>query len=292
MIRRVPLDRVEDAVQAIAEDGGVVLTGFTPASQLEQVNQDVGELLMSRTSEEDLYNGRVYRGLVYGLSTTLREKWILNANLQSIVNHFLETVNPPDVDKNSARGRSTKAILSQATSILTLPGGAAQALHRDDSIWQKSHASQEASGYRLGSDLGVALLVPGVPTTHANGATLFVPGSHLWEDGRDAADEEVLAVEMQPGEAFLFLGSVLHAGGANSTQIPRLMHAIFFCRSWVRPEANEFAWWTRAEVDTWSIEAQRLAGYVTDKMLGICDNGDPIDALRRRDEGNLASHAG
>lgn len=119
-----------------------------------------------------IYNGRIYCGHLYGLSETAREEWALDPNIQLIVNHFLRTVNPPEVDKNSMRARSTNAILSQANSILTLPGGAGQALHRDDSIWQKVHPSQEESGYCLGSDLGIALLVPGVQTTRANGATL------------------------------------------------------------------------------------------------------------------------
>ncbi|KAF5129865.1 Dioxygenase swnH1 [Metarhizium anisopliae] len=284
MARRVPLDRPEEAIRVVKEDGGVILTGFTSAGQVDKVNQDIEEIMTKRKSDEAfkaIYNGRIYCGHLYGLSETAREEWALDPNIQSIVNHFLRTVNPPEVDKNSMRARSTNAILSQANSILTLPGGAGQALHRDDSIWQKVHPSQEESGYCLGSDLGIALLVPGVQTTRANGATLFVPGSHIWGDAREATDDQVRAVEMQPGEAFLFLGSALHGGGANSTQIPRLLHAIFFCRSWVRPEANEFAWWTEEEVQKWSADAQRLAGYVTDNMLGICDDGDPIDALRR-----------
>ncbi|KAG8416319.1 hypothetical protein J3458_006911 [Metarhizium acridum] len=266
MARRVPLDLPEEAIRVIKEDGGVILTAFTSASQVKQVNQDVNETMARRKSDEvhsplflatpvaskanhvprpsqafkALYNGRIYCGLLYGLSETAREEWALNPDMQSIVNHFLRTVNPPEVDKNSMRARSTNAILSQANSILTLPGGAGQALHRDDSIWQKVHRSQEESGYCLGSDLGIALLVPGVQTTRANGATLFVPGSHLWGDAREATDDQVRAVEMQPGEAFLFLGSALHGGGANSTQTPRLLHAIFFCRSWVRPEVGSF----------------------------------------------------
>ncbi|KID79701.1 phytanoyl-CoA dioxygenase family protein, partial [Metarhizium brunneum ARSEF 3297] len=220
MARRVPLDRPEEAIRVVKEDGGVILTGFTSAGQVDKVNQDTEEIMTRRKSDEAfkaIYNGRIYCGHLYGLSETAREEWALDPNIQSIVNHFLRTVNPPEVDKNSMRARSTNAILSQANSILTLPGGAGQALHRDDSIWQKVHPSQEESGYCLGSDLGIALLVPGVQTTRANGATL----------------------------------------------------------------ANEFAWWTEEEVQKWSVDAQRLAGYVTDKMLGICDDGDPIDALRR-----------
>lgn len=34
-------------------------------------------------------------------------------------------------------------------------------------------------------------------------------------------------------------------------------------------------------MESWSPEAQKLAGYATDRMLGICDDGDPLEALRR-----------
>lgn len=103
----------------------------------------------------------------------------MDSGLQHIVNHFLHTSNSTDVDPNSPIGRRTDSILSQATSIATLEGGLAQALHRDDSIWQHVHPNQEKSGYRLGTDLGMGLLVPGVNTTMANGATL-VCQSCMW----------------------------------------------------------------------------------------------------------------
>ena len=91
------------------------------------------------------------------------------------------------MDLNSTTGRRTDSILSQATSIATLEGGVSQALHRDDSIWQHAHPSQEETGYRLGSDLGIALLVPGVNTTMANGATL-VCRSSMWLPFVDSID--------------------------------------------------------------------------------------------------------
>ncbi|RYO48934.1 hypothetical protein AA0113_g9730 [Alternaria arborescens] len=278
MLQRIPLSRPDEAIKAIEEDGGVILSDFTSLNDLDQVHQDEWQAR---------YKGRVYCSLLYGRSETAREKWILDSGLQHIVNHFLHTSNSTDVDPNSPIGRRTDSILSQATSIATLEGGLAQALHRDDSIWQHVHPNQEKSGYRLGTDLGMGLLVPGVNTTMANGATLFVPGSHLWADERQAGENETIAVEMLRGEALLFLSSAIHAGGGNVTREPRLLHAIFFCRSWVRPEANDFTCYTIEEVESWSAEAQKFAGYRTDKMLGICDDGDPIDALRIRQEKKL-----
>lgn len=55
------------------------------------------------------------------------------------------------------------------------PGVKAQDLHRDDFIWQQTHrAGNEEKTYTLGSDVAVGLLIPGVKTTAANGATLVM----------------------------------------------------------------------------------------------------------------------
>ncbi len=102
----------------------------------------------------------------------------------------------------------------------------------------------------------MGLLVAGVKTNAANGATLvsrvvcgalvfenaklvqFVPGSHLWEHSRLPKMEEAVSAEMEVGEAFLFLGSAVHAGGSNATSQSRTVHGFFFCRAYLRPEAR------------------------------------------------------
>lgn len=66
----------------------------------------------------------------------------------------------------------------------------------------------------------------------------FVPGSHLWEHSRLPKLEEAVPAEMDKGEAFVFLGSTVHAGGANTTSQCRTVHGFFLCRSNMRPEAR------------------------------------------------------
>ena len=66
----------------------------------------------------------------------------------------------------------TDAILSSAATLDIGPGVKAQDLHRDDFIWQQTHTAKGEEGYQMGSDFSMGLLVPGVNTTKANGATL------------------------------------------------------------------------------------------------------------------------
>ena len=65
----------------------------------------------------------------------------------------------------------TDAILSAATTMDIGPGVKVQDLHRDDFIWQQTHTVKEGQRYQTGSDFSMGLLVPGVNTTKANGAT-------------------------------------------------------------------------------------------------------------------------
>lgn len=69
-------------------------------------------------------------------------------------------------------------------------------------------------------------------TTKENGATIGIPGSHLRGIGRRPLDEEAVPAELDPGDAFIFLGNLYHAGGANITEsvnpcpcnVPQLTH--------------------------------------------------------------------
>lgn len=54
-------------------------------------------------------------------------------------------------------------------------------------------------------------------TTKENGATIVIPGSHIWDDERIPYDEEAVPTELEPGDGLIFLGNVYHAGGANHT---------------------------------------------------------------------------
>lgn len=58
------------------------------------------------------------------------------------------------------------------------PGAKAQRLHRDDKNYHVDHVDQTGNGYRVGSDLSMGIMIPGVKTTMENGATLAIPGSH------------------------------------------------------------------------------------------------------------------
>lgn len=83
-------------------------------------------------------------------------------------------------------------------------------------------------------------IVAGTRVTKENGGTEVLPGSHRWpDDGRNPNGRPLAYVDMEPGSAFFFLGSVYHGGGANTTvDEMRWIFSTFACCGWVRQEVN------------------------------------------------------
>ncbi|KAI4191405.1 MAG: hypothetical protein LQ348_003516 [Seirophora lacunosa] len=259
----VPITDVAKAIYCLEEDGGVIVTGFATVEEVNTVNDDAAPYL------EAVANEVAPPKILFGRSETAREKWLQRREVHQILDHFLRTTSIPYNDQGGCVIQ-TDPILSAATTMQISPGEQAQDLHRDDFIWQRTHIRSEGS-FEPGSDVGMGILVPGTRTIAANGATVV----------RRPEAKEVQYAEMSVGDAFLFLGSTVHGGGMNTTGRSRTVHGFFFCRSWMRPEENQFLWWTKEEIEAWSTTAQKQAGYLLgNPFLGHCDDSDPLKMFR------------
>ncbi|KAJ6078290.1 hypothetical protein N7467_008043 [Penicillium canescens] len=87
---------------------------------------------------------------------------------------------------------------------------------------------------------------PGSPrqaskVTKENGATEIVLNSHVWDDERKPAVEELAYGEMDVGESLLILGNRCHGAGANVTaDCFRSVVVTLFCKGVYRLEENKF----------------------------------------------------
>lgn len=113
---------------------------------------------------------------------------------------------------------TSKSICSIAMTFHIGPGANAQSLHRDDKNFHVDHIDQSAMGYRLGSDVMVNNMVPRVKTRYENGETIAIPVSHSWGSDRAPKTQEAICAEMDVTDAWVILGGLYHAGGANITE--------------------------------------------------------------------------
>lgn len=121
--------------------------------------------------------------------------------------------------------------LNLTQAIELAPGALPQVPHRDQDMWP---CSQLVSPER-GIELLVNVMWPLTPFTRDNGATLVWPGSHRRQAELLIAPAEAVVAEMVPGSALVFLGSTLHAAGANRTPLPRRGMIISYCLGWLKP---------------------------------------------------------
>ncbi len=126
-----------------------------------------------------------------------------------------------------------------------------------------------------------------VDFTAENGATRVAPGSHLWDRGRTAEPEELVAAEMPAGSAVIYLGSTIHGGGANTTadKTRQGMH-VSYCLGWLHTEENQYLATPLDVVRTLPRESQALLGYaIHDALaigggyLGAVELQDPVELL-------------
>ena len=118
--------------------------------------------------------------------------------------------------------------------------------------------------------------------TVENGATRLIPGSHRWPRDRVPLPGEALSAVAPAGSVVLWLGGVLHGGGANVSEGVRRGVVMSYRLAWLAP-AEKLLLSTPPEVARRLPPAlQRLLGYQLHKPnLGWVEGQDPIRWLNR-----------
>jgi ectoine hydroxylase-related dioxygenase (phytanoyl-CoA dioxygenase family) len=159
------------------------------------------------------------------------------------------------------------------------PGAEQQLLHRDEAVW--IHLPRPHPEVQLASVIAL------VDFTADNGATRVAPGSHRWPADRVATDADLVPAEMAAGSAVVYLGSTVHAGGANVTtdQRRRGMH-LSYCLGWLRTEENNYLATPIDMVRAMPRRSQQLLGFSAHDAiargggyLGAVELQDPVDLL-------------
>ena len=163
----------------------------------------------------------------------------------------------------------TKKIILHLTQTIEIhPGSSAQAIHRDRYAW----------GTHLPQSIEPQLNTIWAMTdfTLENGATHCVPGSHRWSWEQQARSDQICQAEMSKGSVFFYTGSILHHGGANMSNAPRLGLNLTYCLGWLRQEENQYLSCPPELAKDFDPKLQELLGY-TQGEYALGYYSDPLD---------------
>lgn len=183
---------IEEILSIIDRDGGLILKNLVSLEELHSIEKE----LAPYTQPFQLEDSGFFKGLVpqetlligglVGKSPTLSticEHPVLSHLRQSILtDHGVRKVEGYDLPYH------IDPLLSCSLSFRVGYGAARQRLHRDDGTHLVEHGRRP---YKLDREAQLGVLIAGCEMTQANGATMFVVGSHRWDDEREPKLEEV-----------------------------------------------------------------------------------------------------
>lgn len=180
----------EDILQILDTDGGLILTDFLDIDSLQRINEETkpyyakegppGHDIPLVPKETVLLSGLVGKSKTMAKACehpTLKE--LRNGILVERYDYKQEGLPPKPI--------TIDPLLSVSLTFNVGYGAPRQRLHRDDNIWHTNHDKP----WRLEEESQFAILIAGVDVKRENGATMFVPGSHRWDDGRKPAVDEI-----------------------------------------------------------------------------------------------------
>ena len=169
--------------------------------------------------------------------------------------------------------------LTQATAVH--PGALAQMPHRDQDMWRGPTGEIEYL---------VNVMWPLTRFTRENGATRLWPESHGHRIFQTVAEGWEEVPEMQPGSALLFLGSTLHAAGANRSDEVRRGMIAGYSLGWLKTYENQFLAYPPEVARAFSPDLAALVGYRQHRPnLGNFEGQCPSVLLRDGPLGRLAA---
>lgn len=242
----------------LRDDGYTIIEDFASAADLAQVRAALAPHLGShhgRNAFEGFETERVYtlvaRGQVF-------ERLTAEPRLMALLSRFLQP----------------GFLLTASQAICIYPGEAAQALHTDDGFYRQPRPRPAIS---------LSVIVAVDAFTDTNGATNVMPGTHTLSDAEVAAlrsDGVGRPCVMPAGAAIVFQGTLVHGGGANRSDAPRLAFTNQYCEPWARTQENFYLGVPRDEVQAMSPRLQDLLGYnIWPPFMGQVTGSHPLKSL-------------
>ena len=241
-VKHVSIDTpIEEMLQILDDDAGLIIDNFLDEDGLERIKSDLKPYLNVTKNGQDEFTG--YKTKRVG-ALMARSKTCQDLALDPFINQMADSFLGPHCESYQ---------LHFTSAIQIGPGESSQILHRDRGVW---------GGYiprKIETQFSTVWAINDF--TKENGATQVVPGSHKWHKDRQPLPEEIAHAEMQAGSVFIYTGSVLHGGGTNNTDEPRLGVFLHYAPSWLRQEENQYLSCPPEVAKDFSPELRSLIGY-------------------------------
>lgn len=247
---------VDQVCARLEADGYAIVPGILTAAETRAKRDELTRILASTPEGRNNFEGFATRR-IYALYAKTRafDEPAIHPLLLGVLDRVLQRYQ-----------------LSAPVGIEIGPGETAQRLHRDDGIYPITRPHQE---------LIVNTMWALDHFTEANGATHIIPGSHRWPaDQHPAADAPTVRAVMPAGSLMFFLGSVLHGGGANTTDRPRLGVILEYVVGWLRQQENHILGVPKPTMRGLPRRLQELLGYnIHPPFVGNVDGRHPLKYL-------------
>ena len=241
-IKHVSIDTpIETILEILDEDAGLIIDNFLSDQNLESIKNDLKPYLNVTRNGQDEFTGFETKRVG---ALMARSKTCQDLALDPLINQMADSFLGPHCESYQ---------LHFTSAIQIGPGESSQILHRDRGVW---------GGYiprKIETQFSTVWAINDF--TKENGATQVVPGSHKWHKDRQPLPEEIAYAEMKAGSVFIYTGSVLHGGGANVTEQPRLGVFLHYALSWLRQEENQYLSCPPEVAKDFSPELRSLIGY-------------------------------
>jgi hypothetical protein len=245
--------------EAVATDGYAIVRDLLTAAQLGALRHELAPWIERRGGSDEAFMGAKTKrfGALLGRCPTTHGM-VAHPLVLAVADHVL-------------RPYCVRYQVNYTGVMHLEPGEKTQVLHRDTSLYPFMNPAPP---------LILATMWAVSDFTAENGATLLVPGSHRWEDGRAPKPDEVVRAVMPAGSVLLYIGNVFHAAGANRANAARTGVALQYALGWLRQEENQYMAVPPDQARRLPRQVQELMGYTLGGVnLGFVDHQDPMEVL-------------
>lgn len=283
----------DEIIKALIVTGAVIIRNAVAPEHLDQIEHDLrpelGDPLEASDAPLDSFFSKESKRILGlpGKSKAYMEQIVQHPTYKAVRDELL-TAHFKHWWGGDLLESHSKPQLNTAIVFSVRPGAKDQSLHRDDVIAHNVCRRKTAAQYEQGQDTAIGWFVAGKPSTKANGATRFIPGSHLWDHMTPPDESLTVPAELNRGDAMLLLASTFHGASANNTtDQERLIYSAFFTKSFLRQEENLYISVDPEKLLSMGYDEQTLydVGYgVGDPFSGYCDMLSPLEFLKLKKE--------